>query len=275
MSYNSYEQTSYTSYGAGGGAGGGGFIPGDGSQQSPGGRKDQQQDSLRPVTIKQILGAQPDAGNDSFKIDGHTVSQLTFVGQIRNISTQTTNTTYRLDDGTGSIEVKQWVDSDTVDQNNPTKAKLVEGAYCRAWGKLKSFNDRRSVGAQIIRPIEDMNEVSYHLLEATSIHLFFTRGPPGGANAGAGAANTNGGAVQQGAGAYGAYDLSGYNPVARKVFSFLRETPQSNEGIHQHEIAAGLGLESADVLRAGDDLLAGGLIYTTVDDHTWAVLEAD
>jgi replication factor A2 len=34
-------------------------------------------------------------------------------------------------------------------------------------------------------------------------------------------------------------------------------------------------LESADVLRAGDDLLAGGLIYTTVDDHTWAVLEAD
>lgn len=201
--------------------------------------------------------------------------QLTFVGQIRNISTQTTNTTYRLDDGTGSIEVKQWVDSDTVDQNNPIKAKLVEGAYCRAWGKLKSFNDRRSVGAQIIRPVEDMNEVSYHLLEATSVHLFFTRGPPGAANAGAGATNTNGAAGQQAAGAYGAYDLAGYNPVAKKVFAYLRETPQGNEGLHQHEIAANLGLESADVLRAGDDLLAGGLIYTTVDDHTWAVLEAD
>lgn len=74
--YNSYEQTSYTSYGAGGGAGGGGFIPGDGSQQSPGGRKEHQQDSLRPVTIKQILDAQPDAGNDTFKIDGATVSQV-------------------------------------------------------------------------------------------------------------------------------------------------------------------------------------------------------
>jgi len=188
---------------------------------------------------------------------------------------QTTNTTYRLDDGTGSIEVKQWIDSDTIEQNNPIKAKLVEGAYCRAWGKLKSFNDRRSVGAQIIRPVEDMNEVSYHLLEATSIHLFFTRGAPGGAGAGAGAANANGGAGQQGAGAYGAYDLSGYNPVARKVFQYLREAPQTNEGLHQHAIAASLGLESADVLRAGDDLLAGGLIYTTVDDHTWAVLEAD
>lgn len=73
--YNAYE-TSYTSYGAGGGAGGGGFIPGDGSQQSPGGRDKQQQDSLRPVTIKQILDAQPEAGNDSFTIDGHTVSQV-------------------------------------------------------------------------------------------------------------------------------------------------------------------------------------------------------
>ena len=120
-----------------------------------------------------------------------------------------------------------------------------------------------------------MNEVSYHLLEATSIHLYFTRGPPGGANAGAAAANGNHGAGQQGAGAYGAYDLAGYNPTAKKVYQYLRETPQGNEGLHQHEIAGSLGLEAADVLRAGDDLLAGGLIYTTVDDHTWAILEAD
>ncbi len=198
------------------------------------------------------------------------------MGQIRNISSQTTNTTYRLDDGTGSIEVKQWADSDNIDQNNPVKAKLVEGSYCRAWGKLKSFHDRRSVVAQIIRPVEDMNEVSYHLLEATATHLYFTRGPPGGDHAGAGATNTNGGgAQQQGGGAYGNHDLSGYNPVARRVFAYLRETPQSNEGLHQQLIAANLGLGSADVLRAGDDLLAGGLIYTTVDDHTWAVLEAD
>ncbi|KAF2131411.1 replication protein A, subunit RPA32 [Dothidotthia symphoricarpi CBS 119687] len=274
MNYNSYE-TSYTSYGAGGGAGGGGFIPGGGSQQSPGGRKDYTQDSLRPVTIKQILEAQEEPGGDAFKIDGALISQLTFVGQIRNISSQTTNTTYRLDDGTGSIEVKQWVDSDHVD---PAKPKLVEGAYCRAWGKLKSFSEKRSVSAQIIRPVEDMNEVSYHLLEATATHLFFTRGPPGGANTGAGAATTSAGAGQQQAavgGNYGGYDLAGYNQVAKRVFQYLREAPQSNEGLNQMEIAAKLGIESADVARAGDDLLAGGLIYTTVDDQTWAILEAD
>ena len=74
VGYTGYE-TSYTSYGAGGGAGGGGFIPGEGSQQSPGGRRDHAHDSLRPVTIKQILEAQAES-NDSFKIDGSVVSQV-------------------------------------------------------------------------------------------------------------------------------------------------------------------------------------------------------
>ncbi|EUC45533.1 hypothetical protein COCMIDRAFT_36721 [Bipolaris oryzae ATCC 44560] len=274
--YNNYE-TSYTSYGAGGaggGGGGGGFIPGEGgSTQSPGGRQNQIQDSVRPVTIKQILDAQGEVGsNDTFKIDGTVISQLTLVGQIRNISNQTTNTTYRLDDGTGSIEVKQWVNPETVDHSSVAKAKLVEGAYCRAWGKLRSFNDRKSVGATIIRPIEDMNEISYHLLEATAIHLYFTRGPPGQA----GSATTNGAGKQRAIeGGYGGADLAGYSQAAKRVFSFLREVEQSNEGVNQYEIASKLGIDAADVAKAGEDLLAGGLIYTTLDDQTWAILEAD
>lgn len=75
--YNNNYETSYTSYGAGGGGGGGGFIQGDGSQQSPSGRRDYTQDSLRPVTIKQILEAQVDPGSkEEFKIDGAVVSQV-------------------------------------------------------------------------------------------------------------------------------------------------------------------------------------------------------
>ncbi|KAF2791613.1 replication protein-like protein A 32 kDa subunit [Melanomma pulvis-pyrius CBS 109.77] len=273
MSYNNYDSGYNTSYGAGGGGGGGGFVP-DGSQNSPGGgRKDYSQDSLRPVTIKQILDAQP-VGN-GFNIDGSPITQLTFVGQIRNISSQATNITYKLDDGTGSIEVKKWVDSDAIEQDS-TKTKLTEGSYCRAWGKLNSFNDRKHVGAQIIRPVEDLNEVSYHLLEATVVHLHFTRGPPSGAAA------TTGGNVpqqqqqQQAAGAgFVAADLAGYSSAAKRVFQHMRQAEQTNEGLHQQDIAAKLGMDPAEVARAGDDLLSGGLIYTTVDDLTWAVLEGE
>lgn len=167
------------------------------------------------------------------------------------------------------------MNADAAETSNPAKTKLVEGTYCRAWGKMKSFNDRRSVGAQIIRPVEDMNEVSYHLLEATAAHLHFTRGPPGGANTGANSANGAAGQQQAAGGNFGGYDLAGINATAKRVFQYLREAPQSNEGLHQQEIAAKLGIDTADVARAGIDLQNGGLIYTTVDDQTWAILEAD
>jgi replication factor A2 len=154
------------------------------------------------------------------------------------------------------------------------RARLVEGAYCRAWGKVKSFNDRKSVNAQIIRPVDDMNEVSYHMLEATAVHLYHSRGPPGAKTA----ANngTSGNTQQQPAtGAYGGVNLQGFSVVAKQVYKYLREAEQSNEGLHQQAIAAKLGISSAEVTRAGDDLLGGGLIYTTVDDQTWAILEAE
>ncbi|ORY13497.1 hypothetical protein BCR34DRAFT_264347 [Clohesyomyces aquaticus] len=276
MSYNAYE-TSYTSYGAGGGAAGGGFIPGDGSQTSPSGRRDFSQDSLRPVTIKQILDAQQPT-DEIFKIDGTPITQLTFVGQIRNISTQTTNITYKLDDGTGSIEVKLWVDSDNMSEPDANKLKLVENAYCRVWGKLKSYDNKKYVGAHIVRPVEDFNEISFHLLEATLVHLYFTRGPLGSVAGGAGV-NPNGAVAQPVAGANssaaGGDLLSGYSAIARKVYMHMRTTEQSNEGLHQQQIAAAIGANTLDVARAGDELLTGGLIYTTVDDATWAVLESD
>lgn len=112
------------------------------------------------------------------------------------------------------------------------------------------------------------------MLEATAVHLHFTRGPPGTANAGA-TTNGAGGLQQATGGNFGGTDLSPYSQTAKRVFQYLREAPQSNEGLHQQEIAAKLGIDTADVGRAGDDLLSAGLIYTTVDDQTWAILEAD
>lgn len=53
-------------------------MPGEGSQQSPSGRREYSQDSLRPVTIKQILSAQidPTLDKDSCKIDGSPATQV-------------------------------------------------------------------------------------------------------------------------------------------------------------------------------------------------------
>ncbi|PSN72842.1 replication protein A, subunit RPA32 [Corynespora cassiicola Philippines] len=244
------------------------------SSQSPGGRRDFGQDTLRPVTIKQLVDAE--IMGDETRIDNHLLTQITLVAQIRNVVTQTTNTTYKLDDGTGSIEAKQWMDAEAESENS-LKHKLVEGEYCRVYGKLKNYNDKRHVAANIIRPLEDMNEVSYHLLDATAVHLHKLHGPPGGASSDAAGANGNQGRAQQSGAAgplhIGGQDMTGYQPVARKVFQYMFDANQTDEGLHQQKIAADLGLDTAEVARAGDQLLEGGLIYTTIDDSTWAVLE--
>ncbi|KAJ9647765.1 Replication factor A protein 2 [Coniosporium tulheliwenetii] len=221
-------QYTMTSYGAQGGAGGGGFIPG-GSQNSPSGAtREYGNETLRPVTIKQVLDAEQKPDSE-FSLDGSRITQITLIGQVRNISTQTTNVTYKLDDGTGTLEVKQWIDSDAptgLDGADSSKPKIVDNAYVRVWGKIKDFNNRRHVGAHVIRPIADYNEISYHLLEATVVHLYFTRGPPDAA---------------AGKGGQGLWRMAplpnGTSAAARKVYEVLKNSPQSNEGLHMQDIA--------------------------------------
>ncbi|KAK4954263.1 Replication factor A protein 2 [Elasticomyces elasticus] len=275
---------STTSYGAQGGAQGGGFMPGSQTGDSPNAKRSYGKDTLRPVTIKQLLDAHhphPDA--EYFMVDGSEATQVTFVGQVRNISTQTTNVTYKLDDGTGIIEVKVWIDADAFnDEADPSnqKPKPVEQGYARVWGRLKAFNNKRHVGANIIRPIQDFNEIQYHLLEATAVHLHFSRGPVeqlqqsnGGAQSNGAQNGAYGGGMQQGGG--GKQLPAGTSMAARKVFQAIKTTEQGNEGLHIQHIATAAGLDINEVVKGGGELMDMGMIFTTVDESTWALLEID
>lgn len=203
------------------------------------------------------------------------MSQVTFVGQVRNIVDQQMNITYKFDDGTGFMEVRFYKNTDAPGPlgADALKAKVTENLYARVWGRLRLLNGKPTIFAHIIRPVQDFNEVSCHLLEATAVHLQLTQGPPQGANKDGASGDLNG---QQ----------AGYNsmqgvvagdkilsPAAKRVLSCLRSTPQSNEGLHAQDIARRLGMEVGDVMKSGDELVNAGTIYTTVDDLTWAVLE--
>ncbi|KAL8712962.1 MAG: hypothetical protein Q9220_002822 [cf. Caloplaca sp. 1 TL-2023] len=278
---------STTSYGAQGGAGGGGFTLGSQGGSQPNAAKGTiSRDTLRPCTIKQILDASQPHPDADFKIDDVEVQQLTFVGQIRNISTQTTNITFKLDDGTGTVEVKQWIDAenDPMDMargggGGQAKSQgLVENEWARVWGRLKAFNNRRHVGAHVIRPVADKMDITYHLLEATYVHLYFTRGPLESKD-GAGGAGIKGemdggdSDMKMENGAGGGRALPSMSASARRVLQHLKESPQNNEGLHNQHIAASLRMPVTEVMKAGDELLTQSLIFTTVDDNTWAVLD--
>lgn len=227
------------------------------------------------MTIKQIIDAEPAyAGDASFRIDGLDVKQVTIVGMVRAINPQTTNITYKIDDGTGVIEVKQWLDADKTAEETATPA-FAEEDYVRVWGRLKSFSNKRHVGAHVIKPVRDFNEVSYHLLEATYVHLFFTRGGPpgdGGVQQGGGGGGDGGGDsmfVDQGDDAR----YRGYSAKAKKVYDYIQRSGNPTEGIHMQVIAREAGMTIQDVMAGADELQSHGTIYTTMDDETFAILE--
>ncbi|KAI1813206.1 replication protein A, subunit RPA32 [Poronia punctata] len=268
-----YTSTSYGGAGGGGGGGedGGGFMWGSqGGSQS--GVKPINDESLRPVTIKQIIDAEPAyAGDASFRIDGLDVKQVTIVGMVRAINPQTTNITYKIDDGTGVIEVKQWLDADKGESDPAFK----EEDYVRVWGRLKSFSNKRHIGAHVIKPVRDFNEVNYHLLEATYVHLYFTRGGvPGGAAAGgmgAGGGGGDGGDSMFVDGGNGSYNS--YTAKAKRMYDYLRKSGASTEGVNIHVIARESGMTVQEVMGAAEELLGYGTIYSTIDDETFGILE--
>lgn len=178
------------------------------------------------------------------------------------------------------MEVKQWIDAeannnmsmDMGESHKPGQKDLVENEWARVWGRLKAFNNRRHVGAHVIRPIADKMEIQYHLLEATYVHLYYLRGPLEDAQGGKGGAN---GQMADDGGQYdsGGRQLPSVSPNARRVFQCLKDSPQNNEGLHVQNIAASLRMQVTDVMKAGDELLTQSMIFTTVDDNTWALME--
>ncbi|KAK2592825.1 Replication factor A protein 2 [Conoideocrella luteorostrata] len=276
---SAYAGYSKTSYGAQGGDDSGGFFAGGSQQGSQGGGsggKSYQDESLRPVTIKQILEAEEAYAGADFKIDNAPVTQITFVGQVRSVNPQPTNITLKIDDGTGQIEVKKWID---VDKQDDSSAEYELDSHVRVWGRLKSFSNKRHVGAHVIRPVTDFNEVNYHLLEATYVHLFFTKGPLGqnGAAANGDSMFVDGGGYGNEMNANGGGQvpskLSGCGALAKKMFTYMNDNQAMNEGFHLNVISTSTGMSTREVLSASDELLGQGLIYTTVDDETWAILE--
>ncbi|KAI9893803.1 MAG: replication factor A protein 2 [Vezdaea aestivalis] len=256
------------------GGGGGGHM--GSSQGGADGERSSGKEALRPVTIRQIHSVSQANPDSKFIIDGDEVSRLTFVATVRNISRQATNNTYQMDDGTGTIEVKLWVDGSDdsmmdTDDSKPHK-QITEGSYVRVFGQMKAFNDRKHVGATLVRPVTDFNEVQYHMLEATLVHLYFTRGPPGGAAIKDEAFKTEDGG-QTGEGSYVGQQIPRLSPVAARLFRAMRnEAACRDQGLPGVHIATLAGVQTGQSLTdAFQELVEGGMIYPSMDEDTFAL----
>ncbi|KAJ2704605.1 Replication factor A protein 2 [Coemansia spiralis] len=254
----SYDYSGGGGGGAGGGSGGGWMNSGGGGgaggddNKVRGGYKNQ---TLRPVTIKQLAEVPVATGDMPVIIDGDEIKQVTFVGVVRNISSLSTNVTYAVEDGTGKIDVRLWVNAaaDAADgpHDHMLDPEIATGKYVRVYGELKFFNNARHVNAHKIRAVTDHNEITYHGLEATYVHLTKTRGP---------AASGGGGGIKMD---------GGMGAVHAAILETIRKAPPRPEGVSITDIQAALGSRFAqgDVVAAADWLMSEGHLFTTVDEH--------
>lgn len=72
--------------------------------------------TLRPVTIKQLLDATSQFPDSPLKLDGGELTQVLVIAKVVEVSISSNNITYRVEDGTGMIDVRKFVDSDDQDQ---------------------------------------------------------------------------------------------------------------------------------------------------------------
>ncbi|XP_062818536.1 replication protein A 32 kDa subunit isoform X3 [Anolis carolinensis] len=154
------------------GGGGGGYTQSPGGFASPSATQDEKKSRSRsqnivPCTVSQLLSAEQ--VDDTFRVLDVELSQVLIVGIIRQAEKAPTNILYKVDDMSASpMDVRQWVDTDEEGNDNVV---VPPGTYVKVAGHLRSFQNKKSLVAFKIMPLEDMNELTTHLLEVVNAHM--------------------------------------------------------------------------------------------------------
>merc|ERR1740121_659646 len=122
---------------------------------------------LSQVTIKQIIRAPPPQPEEPLVIDGQEISQLQMVAQIVSIDCQSSHTTYKISDMTGTLDAKQWNDT-----NQDMEASGVgQGTWVSIFGRINVYQGRCSINVFQVTPITDFNDITLHFTECLYSHL--------------------------------------------------------------------------------------------------------
>ncbi|OWZ24691.1 DAN Replication protein [Phytophthora megakarya] len=251
-----------------------------GSQSTPAKRSGAAQ-SILPVSIRQLQTVNAD--DDTLRLDGQEVSTVRLVGLLTNLTPHSTSLRFQLDDGSGAFDCQYFVTADDADASEGEMNRLREGSYVRVVGKLRTFQGKASVSCFNVTPVEDMNELTHHLLEVIYVHCYNTKGAvnhgnadvhmtsfntptkaaPGGNQWNQPSAGGFGGGMD-----YGVMD-SNFSPEQKAILDVLG-TCTSDRGLKIDQIFSDLrGQMTEQQLRSALNYLTSeGHVYSTIDeDH--------
>ena len=236
-------------------------------------QKRQQEDSITPVTIKQIADATASSAEaDEFAlVTGKPIGLVTVVGKIVSKEETGTHKLITIDDGTGIACCKEFASEDALNGEANEEAKMETNEYVRVTGKLKSWNDARYIQVMNCRKITDFNEVAFHFLDAMYASSRFSNEKGSGVAA---QATTATGAAPA---AY-AMPTSGNNPEASgslqqqllDIYNNPSGPAAGDSGIEIAKMCELLGGKyTLEAIREAVEMLSNeGHVYSTItDDH--------
>ncbi|KAI8052812.1 hypothetical protein BDF22DRAFT_685340 [Syncephalis plumigaleata] len=253
-------------------SGGGGDMTGSQS----GSFEKRESQSIRPLTIKQVLAAEASKQTDgNFSIDGHPIALISLIALLRNRDRQSSYYSFLLDDATGSVEAQLWVNDADPENRDAQINEIPLNSYVRIYGQIRVFNNTSRVTVIHIQPVTDRNEITMHMLETVYAHLFFTRGSTQSGNNGAAVGKS--GFNENPFGAAAGSQLStrdvimnearNYSPLQSSVINFITSR-DSETGPHINDVVSHVNQSEGAVRQVIGWLIDEGRIYNTIDeDH--------
>ncbi|KAL3791649.1 hypothetical protein ACHAW5_007436 [Stephanodiscus triporus] len=282
--------------GFGGGFDNGGDTPSRGGGSSDGAkpRRNYDEQTLIPVTARMVHSAlgDPSGGTDLTLSDGRPLHMVKLVAAVRNHEERSTNVFIDVEDGTGLVSVKVWVNEG--DECSAAAALRRDAAtdhtYIRVIGQVREFDGQRQIVANDVRPVSSGNELTYHLLEvahsyekhlrmqsdaATGMGMGMGMGMGVGIGKMASVAPPRGG-MGMGAQGYGGGPGvgSGLDDAIIQVIKTMG--PNSGSGIHVDEITAQVasqGYSAMEIKNVINNLSNEGHIYSTIDENHYQYAE--
>jgi replication factor A2 len=258
----------------------GGFNTNDGNQQqsqsSQGNkpRRSYDEQTLIPVTIHMLNQAKPDESGDQSVVleDGRKLAQVKLLGSVRGVEDASTNVLYTLEDGTGMMDVKQWLDdNDGSAIQEMRQQTLKENIYVKVIGQVKDYDGKKMVVANSVRLLTTGNELTHHFLQVVHSAEKYKRAdsivaPLGSTGVGFGA-TIGGNVVTQTTG--------GGDSLRDKVLKFIQTADDGGEtGVNVIScVKAMTEFSEADIRKAIAECAEEGMIYSTVseDDYKYAM----
>ncbi|XP_076179218.1 replication protein A 32 kDa subunit [Ptiloglossa arizonensis] len=136
----------------------GGFMDNQNDGQTD--KKLRRTQNILPVMIGHILSV---SSVDKLQIWDIPARMFMIVGIVRHIEETAMKISYDIEDETGTITALKWLEADrkTVD------IVMEANTYVNVIGFLREQNDKRHILIMQIYPLEDLNELTNHILEVT------------------------------------------------------------------------------------------------------------